>query len=48
MPCVTGANAAVEAEKVRLDLQDENSQCVGHPVEGQDRRYLCVIMPMRL
>ncbi|MCB1054259.1 MAG: DNA polymerase III subunit beta [Acidobacteria bacterium] len=40
--------AAVETDSVRLDLKDENSQCVGHPVDGADRRYLCVIMPMRL
>ena len=39
--------AAVETEKVLLELKDENSQCVGHP-HGSDERYLCVIMPMRL
>jgi DNA polymerase-3 subunit beta len=44
--------AAVETEKVLLELKDENSQCVGHPApaaagEG-DERYLCVIIPMRI
>lgn len=45
---------AVETDKVRLELKDENSQCVGHPVAaeggeaGDDERYLCVIMPMRI
>lgn len=40
--------SAVETEKVAFDLKDENSQCIGLPVEGEDTRYLCVIMPMRL
>lgn len=40
--------AAVETEKVRFDLKDENTQCVGYPVDGTDTRYLCVIMPMRI
>ncbi|HKI87106.1 MAG TPA: DNA polymerase III subunit beta [Thermoanaerobaculia bacterium] len=40
--------AAVETEKVRLELKDENTQCVGFPVSGKDERYLCVIMPMRV
>ena len=39
---------AVDGQKVRLDLKDENTQCVGVPVEGEDKRYLCVIMPMRI
>jgi DNA polymerase III subunit beta len=39
---------AAETEKVRFDLKDANSQCIGRPVEGADARYLCVIMPMRL
>lgn len=39
---------AVDTEKVRLELKDENTQCVGFPVEGSDQRYLCVIMPMRI
>lgn len=40
--------AAVETDQVRLELKDENSQCVGSPVGGEDRRYLCVIMPIRI
>ena len=40
--------AAVETEKVRLELKDENTQCVGYPHDGPDTRYLCVIMPMRI
>ncbi len=40
--------AAVDTDKVLLELKDENSQCVGSPVEGSDQRYLCVIMPMRI
>jgi DNA polymerase III subunit beta len=40
--------AAVDTEKVRLELRDENTQCVGWPVDGPDERYLCVIMPMRI
>jgi DNA polymerase-3 subunit beta len=40
--------AAVETEKVRLEMKDENTQCVGFPVDGEDQRYLCVIMPMRI
>ena len=44
--------AAVESDKVRLELRDENSQCVGTPVHAEDatpdERYLCVIMPMRI
>jgi len=45
--------SAVETEKVLLELKDENSQCVGHPVrpegsDAPDERYLCVIMPMRI
>jgi DNA polymerase-3 subunit beta len=39
---------AVETDKVRFDLKDENTQCIGVPVDGTDRRYLCVIMPMRI
>ena len=27
--------AAVETEKVRLELKDENSQCVGYPGRGR-------------
>jgi len=40
--------AAVETEKARLALKDENTQAVGYPVDGPDTRYLCVIMPMRI
>ncbi len=40
--------AAVETEKIRLELKDENTQCVGYPMDGPDTRYLCVIMPMRI
>lgn len=40
--------AAVETDKVRLELKDENTQCVGYPQDGPDVRYLCVIMPMRI
>ena len=40
--------AAVETDRIRLELKDENTQCVGYPVEGPDARYLCVIMPMRI
>ena len=39
---------AVETEKIRLELKDENTQCVGYPMDGPDTRYLCVIMPMRI
>ncbi len=40
--------AAADSERVRLELKDENAQCLGAPVGGADRRYLCVIMPMRV
>ena len=40
--------SAVETEKVKLQLKDENTQAVGLPVDGDDVRYLCVIMPMRV
>lgn len=40
--------AAVDTEKVMLELRDEDSQCLGRPIDGPDLRYLCVIMPMRL
>lgn len=39
---------AVETAKVELQLKDENSQCVAYPIEGDDQRYVCVIMPIRL
>lgn len=40
--------SALDTENVRLDLKDENTQCIGYPVDGEDKRYLCVIMPMRI
>jgi DNA polymerase-3 subunit beta len=40
--------AAVDTEKVLFELKDENTQAIGFPVEGNDQRYLCVIMPMRI
>ncbi len=40
--------SALETDKVMLEMKDENTQCIGVPVDGQDRRYLCVIMPMRI
>lgn len=41
--------AAVDDEKVRLELKDENTQTVGYPAsDSEDGRYLCVIMPMRI
>ena len=39
---------ATDTEKVRFELKDDNSQCIAHPVDGVDRRYVCVIMPIRL
>lgn len=47
--------AAVETDRVLLELKDVNSQCVGHPAppegaeaEAAAERYLCIIMPMRI
>ncbi|HSL83203.1 MAG TPA: DNA polymerase III subunit beta, partial [Thermoanaerobaculia bacterium] len=40
--------AAVDDEKVRLELKDENTQTVGYPASDSEGRYLCVIMPMRI
>ena len=40
--------AAVDTDRIRLELKDENTQCVGYPQDGTDTRYLCVIMPMRI
>ncbi len=40
--------AVSDTEEVRLELKDENSQCVAYPVGGLDKRYVCVIMPIRL
>ena len=39
---------AASTEKVRLELKDENSQCVAYPIDGEDQRYVVVIMPIRL
>ena len=39
---------AAATDKVRFELKDENTQCIGYPVDGEDERYLCVIMPMRI
>ena len=38
----------VGTERVRLEVKDQDSQCVAHPVDSHDRRYVCVIMPIRL
>jgi DNA polymerase-3 subunit beta len=40
--------SAAETDEVRLELKDENSQCVAYPVDGPEKRYVCVIMPIRL
>ncbi|MCP4655769.1 MAG: DNA polymerase III subunit beta [bacterium] len=40
--------AAADTERVRLELKDEDSQCIAYPVDGLDKRYVCVIMPIRL
>jgi DNA polymerase-3 subunit beta len=40
--------SALDTDKVMLKMKDENTQCIGVPVDGHDRRYLCVIMPMRI
>ncbi len=40
--------SSAATDLVRLELKDENSQCVAYPVEGPDKRHLCVIMPIRL
>lgn len=41
--------SAIDAAKVRLEMKDENTQCVGYPEDGDEGgRYLCVIMPMRV
>lgn len=39
---------AADTERIRLEFKDENSQCIVYPVEGLDKRYICVIMPIRL
>ncbi len=40
--------SAVGTDNIRLEVKDENSQCVAYPVDGVDKRYVCVIMPIRL
>ena len=40
--------AAAETERIQLQLKNQDSQCVAMPVEGPDKRYVCVIMPIRL
>lgn len=40
--------SVTDTERVHLELKDENSQCVAYPVDGLDKRYVCVIMPIRL
>ena len=50
--------SAVDTDRVRFEMKDENTQAVGFPMppEGEDgsdggasnERYLCVIMPMRI
>ena len=39
-----------ETERVRLELKDENTQCLCRPEGGMEKmsRYLYVVMPMRL
>lgn len=38
----------VGTDTVRLELKDENSQIVAYPIDGQDERYVCVVMPIRI
>lgn len=40
--------AAVESERVRLEVKDTESQCVGYPEDEDAIRHLCVIMPMHV
>ena len=44
--------SAVDQDRVRLEMKDENSQTVGYPHHDDEDaatgRYLCVIMPMRI
>lgn len=40
--------AAIETERVRLDLKDAQAQCVIQPVNGTETRCLCIVMPIRL
>ncbi|MEM6453921.1 MAG: DNA polymerase III subunit beta [Acidobacteriota bacterium] len=39
---------AVTTDEIKLTFKDENSQCLAMPVDGPDRRYVYVIMPIRL
>ena len=39
---------ATDSQRVQLELKDENAQCQARPVDGGDKRYVCVIMPIRL
>ena len=39
---------ATDTERVRYELKDESSQCIAYPVDGADKRYVCVVMPIRL
>jgi DNA polymerase III subunit beta len=40
--------AAVDAQRVRLEVKDHESQCVAYPADGDGLRHLCVIMPMHV
>lgn len=40
--------SVVGTDRIRLEVKDENSQCVAYPQDGLDKRYVCVIMPIRL
>ncbi len=40
--------SATDTPMIRLELKDKNSPCVAYPEEGPDKRYVCVIMPIRL
>jgi DNA polymerase-3 subunit beta len=39
---------AFGTDLVRLELKDENSQCVVYPVDSPEKRLVCVVMPIRL
>ena len=47
---ISGSVAEAETESVRLELKDENTQCLCSPEGGIPgaSRYLYVVMPMRL
>jgi DNA polymerase-3 subunit beta len=40
--------ASADTTKVRLEIKDAESQCVGYPEGESEQRQLCVIMPMHL